>query len=60
MIRANLALAGEVEAARAVLPKAREVHPRLSIDWVRANVPNQPPQLMERYTDGLRKAGLGE
>ena len=60
MICASLALAGEVEKARAILPTARELHPRLSIDWARANVPYQTPHLMERYIDGLRKAGLGE
>ena len=60
MICASLALAGEVEEARALLPTARELHPRLSIDWARANVPYQTPQLMERYIDGIRRAGLGE
>ena len=30
----------------------------LSLDWIRANVPYQTPELMERFLDGMRKAGL--
>ena len=33
-------------------------NPQLSIAWIRANVPYQTPELMERFLDGMRKAGL--
>ena len=32
----------------------------LSISWIRASVPYQTPQLMERFLEGMRKAGLEE
>ena len=28
--------------------------------WIRASVPYQTPELMERYLEGMRKAGLNE
>jgi hypothetical protein len=36
----------------------RREQPDLSIDWVRARVPYQTAELMERFVEGLRKAGL--
>ena len=36
----------------------RRDQPNLSIEWVRANVPYQTQALMDRFVDGLRKAGL--
>jgi hypothetical protein len=30
----------------------------LSLGWIRASVPYQTPELMERFLDGMRKAGL--
>ena len=30
----------------------------LSLDWIRASVPYQTPELMERFLEGMRKAGL--
>ena len=56
---ASLALAGQVDEARALLATARRRTPTLSIEWARANVPYQTPELMERYLDGIRRAGLG-
>jgi len=55
---ASLAQAGRVEEARSFLEALRREQPHLSIDWVKANVPYQTPQLIERYLEGMRKAGL--
>jgi len=55
---ASLAQAGRVDEARAFLQIVLREQPQLSIDWVKANVPYQTPQLMERYLEGMRKAGL--
>jgi hypothetical protein len=55
---ASLAQAGRMEEARSFLVKVRCEQPQLSIDWARASVPYQTPELLERYLDGLRKAGL--
>jgi hypothetical protein len=55
---ASLALAGHIEEARTYLPTVRREQPQLSIDWIRVNVPYQTPELMERFLDGMRKAGL--
>ena len=57
---ASLAQTGRVDEARAFLTTARRQQPQLSIDWIRANVPYQTPELMERFLEGLRKAGLNE
>jgi tetratricopeptide (TPR) repeat protein len=57
---ASLAQAGQIDAARACLATARREHPALSLDWIRASVPYQTPELMERFLDGMRKAGLNE
>jgi TolB-like protein len=56
---ASLAQAGQIDEARAALALARRDHPALSLDWIRASVPYQTPELMECYLEGLRKAGLG-
>jgi len=55
---ASLAQAGRLEEARAYLAVVRRDQPNLSIEWVRANVPYQTQALMDRFVDGLRKAGL--
>jgi TolB-like protein len=57
---ASLAQAGRVDEARSFLATLRREQPQLSIDWMRANVPYQTPELMERYLEGIRKAGLNE
>jgi TolB-like protein len=57
---ATLAQAGRIDEARALLATVRQRQPQLSIEWLRANVPYQTPQIMERFLDGMRKAGLGE
>jgi TolB-like protein len=55
---ASLAQAGQIDEARSFLAKARREQPQLSMDWIRANAPFQTPQLMARYLEGMRKAGL--
>jgi len=38
----------------------RREQPQLSADWIRASVPYQTSELIERFLDGMRKAGLDE
>jgi TolB-like protein/Flp pilus assembly protein TadD len=55
---ASLAQTGRIEEARKFLATIRLEQPQLSIDWIRASVPYQTSELMERFLDGMRKAGL--
>jgi len=55
---ASLAQTGRFEEARKFLDTVRLEQPQLSLDWIRASVPYQTPELMERFLDGMRKAGL--
>ncbi len=55
---ASLAKAGRLDDARRFLTTVRRDQPDLSLAWVRANVPYQTRELMERFLDGLRLAGL--
>lgn len=55
---ASLAQAGRIEEARSFLTTVRHEQPQLTIEWVRQSVPYQTPELMDRYVDGMRKAGL--
>jgi TolB-like protein len=55
---ASLAKAGRIDEAKATLAALLREHTELSIDWIRANVPYQTPELMEHYLAALRKAGL--
>ncbi|HWP38147.1 MAG TPA: winged helix-turn-helix domain-containing tetratricopeptide repeat protein [Gemmatimonadales bacterium] len=55
---ASLAQAGNIDEARSLLAMLLREQPQLSIDWVKANTPWQTPELMGRYLEGLRKAGL--
>jgi tetratricopeptide (TPR) repeat protein len=55
---ASLAQAGRIDEAGAFLATMRREHPELSLDWIRASVPYQTPELMERFLEGMRKAGL--
>jgi Flp pilus assembly protein TadD len=58
LLCASLALAGRLAEARAVMTTIRREQPELSIEWIRASVPYQTPELMELFLDGMRKAGL--
>ena len=55
---ASLAQIGRIDEAREFLATIRLQQPQLSIDWIKASVPYQTPELMERFLDGMRKAGL--
>ena len=57
---ASLAQAGQIDEARSHFETMRREQPQLSIDWIRANIPYQTPELMERFLEGMRKAGLNE
>ena len=57
---ASLAQTGRIDEARTYLEIVRREQPQLSVDWIKASVPYQTPQLMQRFLEGMRKAGLGE
>ena len=57
---ASLAQTGRIDEARSFLAEIRREQPQLSIEWIRASVPYQTPELMERFLEGIRKAGLNE
>jgi hypothetical protein len=58
MLCASLAKAGRVDEARQELALLKNEHHDLSVEWVRQHVPFSTAELMERYLDGLRAAGL--
>src|SRR5262245_10811298 len=55
---ASLAQAGRLDEAQSLLATVRGEQPQLSVAWIKANVPYQTPTLMERFLEGMRKAGL--
>jgi len=55
---ASLAQAGRIEEARVFFATVQKEQPELSVDWIRARVPYQTPELIERFLEGMRKAGL--
>jgi len=55
---ASLAKAGRVDEARQELALLKNEHHDLSIEWMRQHVPLPTAELMERYLDGMRAAGL--
>jgi TolB-like protein len=55
---ASLARMGRIAEARSLLATVRSEQPQLSLGWIRANVPYQTPELMERFLEGMRMAGL--
>jgi TolB-like protein/cytochrome c-type biogenesis protein CcmH/NrfG len=55
---ASLAQTGRIDEARAYLEMVRREQPQLSVDWIKASVPYQTPELMQRFLQGMRKAGL--
>ena len=57
---ASLARMGRVAEARFLLATVRTEQSQLSLAWIRANVPYQTPELMERFLEGMRMAGLSE
>ncbi|HEV7877187.1 winged helix-turn-helix domain-containing protein [Bradyrhizobium sp.] len=55
---ASLAQSGRTDEARAYLEIVKREQPQLSIEWIRGSVPYQTEELMERFLQGMRKAGL--
>jgi TolB-like protein len=55
---ASLAQAGRLDEAQALLATVQREQPDLTLAWARANVPYQTPELIERFVDGLRRAGV--
>jgi hypothetical protein len=55
---ASLAQTGKTAEAAALLALLRRDQPQLSAGWIRANVPYQTLELLERFLDGMRLAGL--
>ena len=58
MLCASLAKAGRVDEARQELATLQKEHRELSLEWMRQHVPIATAELLERYLDGLRAAGL--
>jgi adenylate cyclase len=56
----SLANLGRMEQARDWLSRVLDVEPDLTIAQVKASAPPFPPELLARYLEGLRKAGLPE
>jgi TolB-like protein len=54
---AALAQAGQIEEARAALARLRGLQPDVSIAWIEKHVP-YTPRMMEKFLEGMRKAGL--
>jgi TolB-like protein/Tfp pilus assembly protein PilF len=59
-LAARFAHLGRTDDARAALEKLREILPDLNIAQARENLPIKHEADLERYLDGLRKAGLPE
>jgi tetratricopeptide (TPR) repeat protein len=59
-LAATYAQLGRAEEARAALGEARRLNPSLTVDKVRRELPWADPAVVDRYADGLRKAGLPE
>jgi predicted Zn-dependent protease len=57
---ASLAQVGRIDEARSFLATVRREQPDISLEWIRASVPYQTPELMERFLEGMRKAGLDD
>jgi hypothetical protein len=49
---------GRIEEAQAALKEVLLLMPSMTMDDVRRQVPFKDPNHIERYLDGLRKAGL--
>ncbi|MEZ5931047.1 MAG: winged helix-turn-helix domain-containing protein [Alphaproteobacteria bacterium] len=54
---ASLAQAGQMDEARAVLNKLRELQPKISLAWIEESVP-YTAEPMRKFLKGMQKAGL--
>ena len=57
---AALAQLGRIAEARQYLEHVRIGQPQLTLQWIREGVPYQTPETMERFLEGMRKAGVRE
>jgi TolB-like protein/class 3 adenylate cyclase/Flp pilus assembly protein TadD len=57
LLCASLAQGGQVEEARAILDRLRDLQSDISIAWMEQNFPAQPGP-MAKFVEGMRKAGL--
>jgi TolB-like protein len=57
---AALAQLGMIDEARQYLEHVRIGQPQLTLQWIRESVPYQTPATMERFLDGMRRAGVPE
>jgi TolB-like protein len=57
---AALAQLGMIAEARQFLEHVKIGQPQLSLQWIRESVPYQTPETMERFCEGMRKAGVRE
>jgi TolB-like protein len=57
---AALAQLGRIAEARQYLEHVKIGQPQLTLQWIRESVPYQSPETMERFLDGMRKAGVRE
>lgn len=57
---AALAQLGRIDEAREYLEHVRIGQPQLTLQWIREGVPYQTPETMERFLEGMRKAGVSE
>jgi tetratricopeptide (TPR) repeat protein len=54
---ASLAQAGQIEEAKEVMTTLRQLHPAMTIAWIKDSVP-YTTEPMAKFLEGLRKAGL--
>jgi adenylate cyclase len=59
-LAASLAHLGRIEEARAAKDEILRIMPNESLRLVRAALPSANPDRIERFIDGLRKAGVPE
>jgi TolB-like protein len=57
---AALAQLGMIAEAKQFLEQVMIEQPQLSLQWIRESVPYQTPEIMERFLEGMRKAGVRE
>jgi tetratricopeptide (TPR) repeat protein len=55
---ASLAQAGQIDEARQGFAKLKEMFPQMTIAWIKRYVPYTEDGPMEKFLDGMRKAGL--
>lgn len=57
---AALAQLGRIDEARQYLEHVRIGQPQLTLQWIKEGVPYQTAETMERFIEGMRKAGVPE